>query len=98
MEGGPGGDFWSVILIGGPALLVAVMIYVWLSNRSAVQKRGGNEGAALGTTNAVEGSPNARPDLARDEARAKAGESVSERAGSAEAADGGSGADGGGGD
>lgn len=74
-----GGGFWGILLIGGPLLLVGVMIYVWLSNRAAVKARGGREGPALGTTNAVEGSPSARPDLARDEARARAGESVESR-------------------
>ena len=78
MDVGLGGGFWGILLIGGPILLLALMLYGWLSNRSAVKRRG-SEDAALGTTNAVEGSPNARPDLAQDEARAKRGESVDDR-------------------
>jgi hypothetical protein len=73
-----GGGFWGILLIGGPLLLLGVMLFVWLSNRAAVKRRGG-EDAALGNTNAVMGSDNARPDLARDEARAKHGESVESR-------------------
>ena len=68
-----GEDLWGVVLVLGPIALVSVMIWAWLSNRQAAQTHGE---AALGTTNAVEGSDKARPDLAQDIARAEAGEKI----------------------
>lgn len=97
MDAGLGGGFWGILLIGGPLLLLALMLYGWRSNRAAVKERGG-ERAALGNTNAVEGSTSARPDLARDEARAKRGESVDERLDHGDAGSGGDGGGGSGGD
>jgi hypothetical protein len=64
-------DPWGLVLILGPLLLLSVIIYAWSRNRAAV-KRGGE--AALGTTNAVRGSENARPDIEAEAARAEAGE------------------------
>lgn len=64
-------DPWGLVLIIGPILLIAVMIWAYLSNRKAAAERGEQ---ALGTTNAVQGSEHARPDLADDVARARAGE------------------------
>lgn len=65
-----GSDLWSVAIILGPIILIGVMIAAYLSNRNAVAKRGE---AALGTTNAVQGSENARPDLAAEVERAHEG-------------------------
>lgn len=67
-----GDDLWSVVLIVGPLLLIAVMVLAWRSNRAAVKARGP---AALGTTNAVRGSEHARPDLDQEIARAERGDS-----------------------
>lgn len=65
-------DFWGIVLVIGPILLLGMMIYGWIRNRSAARDRGE---AALGTTNAVRGSEDARPDVERDEARARHGDS-----------------------
>lgn len=64
-------DFWGIVLIVGPLLLLGVMIYAWSRNRAAASDRGK---AALGTTNAVRGSEDARPDVEADEARAQQGD------------------------
>ena len=66
-------EIWGVVLVLGPLLLLGVMLWAWLGNRKAVKERGA--AAALGTTNAVEGSENARPDLEREIDRAESGES-----------------------
>ncbi len=63
---------WGIVLILGPLLLLGVMIYAWSRNRAAASDRGE---AALGTTNAVRGSENARPDVQGDAARAEHGDS-----------------------
>ena len=63
---------WGLVIIIGPLLLLAVMIFVWVRNRAAGQDRG--EGT-LGQTNAVLGSDAARPDLESDIARADRGDS-----------------------
>ncbi len=65
-------DFWGIVIVIGPILLLGVMIYAWSRNRAAARHRGE---AALGTTNAVRGSEQARPDVERDEARARQGDS-----------------------
>ncbi|WP_133365615.1 hypothetical protein [Qipengyuania sediminis] len=64
-------DPWGIVLILGPILLIGVMIWAWLSNRKAAAERGES---ALGTTNAVQGSENARPDIEAEVDRARAGE------------------------
>lgn len=100
-----GEELWGVVLIVGPLLLLGAAIFVFLSNRKATPRgpAGQRDTGMVGTTNAVQGSDKARPDLARDEARAKSGESVESRAddagGSAHdgGGSGGGGADGGGG-
>lgn len=63
---------WGIILIVGPLLLLGVMIYAWSRNRAAA---GDRDETALGTTNAVRGSEDARPDVEADEARAQRGDS-----------------------
>lgn len=63
---------WGIVLVVGPILLLGVMLWVWLGNRKAVKERGA--AAALGTTNAVQGSENARPDLEREIERAESGD------------------------
>ena len=63
-------DPWAILLILGPLLMLGVMVYAWSRNRAA-RKDGGP--AALGTTNAVRGSDEARPDL--EAARAEHGDS-----------------------
>jgi hypothetical protein len=30
-----GGDIWSLVLIGGPAILLIVLVWAWLRNRNA---------------------------------------------------------------
>lgn len=30
-----GGDIWSLVLIGGPAILLIVVVWAWLRNRNA---------------------------------------------------------------
>ena len=30
-----GGGFWSIILIGGPIVLLGVIVWLWMSNRNA---------------------------------------------------------------
>jgi hypothetical protein len=30
-----GGDIWSLVLIGGPIVLLAVIVWAWLRNRNA---------------------------------------------------------------
>lgn len=30
-----GGDIWSLVLIGGPIALLAVIVWAWLRNRNA---------------------------------------------------------------
>ena len=64
---------WAFTLILGPIILLVVFIYVWSRNRAARKKRGD---AALGTTNAVRGSEEARPDIENDAARAERGDST----------------------
>ena len=63
---------WGIVLAIGPLLLLGVILYAWSRNRAAAKDRGE---AALGTTNAVRGSEDARPDVERDEARARHGDS-----------------------
>ena len=64
-------DPWPIILILGPLLLLAVIIYAWSRNRAAAKNRGAG---ALGTTNAVRGSEDARPDIEAEAARAESGD------------------------
>lgn len=64
-------DPWGLVLILGPLLLLGVIVYAWSRNRAAVKDRGE---AALGTTNAVRGSEDARPDIEAEAARAESGE------------------------
>ena len=64
---------WGITLILGPILLLVVFIYVWSRNRAARNERGD---AALGTTNAVRGSDEARPDIEAEAARAERGDST----------------------
>ena len=63
---------WGIVLAIGPILLLGVIIYAWSRNRAATKERGE---AALGTTNAVRGSDQARPDVEADAARAESGDS-----------------------
>lgn len=65
-------DFWGIVLIIGPLLLLGMMIYAWSRNRARARDQGE---AALGTTNAVRGSEDARPDVEADAARAERGDS-----------------------
>lgn len=68
-------DPWGILLILGPLLLLGVMIYAWSRNRAAAKDRGQHdEAAVLGTTNAVVGSDEARPDIEAEVARAEEGE------------------------
>ena len=64
---------WAFTLILGPIILLVVFIYVWSRNRAARKERGD---AALGTTNAVRGSEEARPDIEAEAARAERGDST----------------------
>lgn len=63
-------DPWGLVIILGPLLLIGVIVWVTLSNRKTAAKRGE---AALGTTNAVQGSEHARPDLDQEVERAREG-------------------------
>ena len=70
-------DPWGLVLILGPLLLLAVIVYAWSRNRKALPKdaRGNTDtGATVGTTNAVRGSEDARPDIEAEAARAEAGD------------------------
>jgi hypothetical protein len=70
-------DPWPIILVIGPLLLLLVILYAWSRNRAAMPKdaRGDTDtGATVGTTNAVKGSENARPDIEAEAARAEAGD------------------------
>lgn len=67
----PENEPWAIVLILGPLLLLAVIVYAWSRNRAAGQDRGG---PTLGDVNAVRGSEDARPDIEREAARAEAGE------------------------
>lgn len=66
-------DPWGLVLILGPLLLLAVILYAWSRNRAA--RREGGE-AGLGASNAVRGSEEARPDIETEAARARHGESA----------------------
>lgn len=70
-------DPWPIILILGPLLLLAVIVFAWSRNRKALPKdaRGNADtGATVGTTNAVRGSEDARPDIEAEAARAESGD------------------------
>lgn len=64
-------DPWLLILTLGPLLLIGVIAYATFKNR---RRRAESGEVALGTSNAVRGSEQARPDVESDAARAEAGE------------------------
>lgn len=68
-------DPWPLILTLGPVLLLVAFVFVWWSNRKAEPRaRGDGAEPTVGTTNAVRGSENARPDIEAEAARAEHGE------------------------
>lgn len=64
---------WGTVLILGPILLLAAILWAWSRNRAASGNR--DEPAPLTDVNAVRGSDEARADIEADVARAEEGES-----------------------